>query len=88
MTFSEIKGSMAAAMSTFTGQRTNLMRIGKYTTGMHYSDAYAAMIIETITELNESETYYPLDKDGVRSLIYAFNRITSSSVPDVWTVTP
>jgi hypothetical protein len=60
------------------------MRKGKYTAGMHYNDGYAAMLFESVMELEEGDSYDPVTKAGARKMIVAFNKLTSSTVPDVW----
>lgn len=84
MTFSEVKGLMAKQLSSYYTKRCDLMRKGKYTAGMQYNDGYVAMLFETINEIQEEDEYYPLSKAYTRRLIFAFNRLTGSYVPDVW----
>ena len=84
MTFENIKATLGKELSALSTTRVVLMRNGKYTSGMNYSDAYSSMIFETIMELEESEDYAPLTKSKVRELIKSFNKLTASNVPDVW----
>jgi hypothetical protein len=84
MTFEQVKATLGMQLSNFYTVRTVTMRKGKYTAGMHFNDGYAAMLFETIMELEESETYSPMTKATTRELIRAFNKITASTVPDVW----
>jgi hypothetical protein len=84
MVFDNIKATLGKQLSIYSGRQTAVMRKGKYTAGMHYNDGYAAMLFESIMETEESDNFHPLGKEGIRSLIFAFNRLTKSSVPDVW----
>lgn len=86
MTYEQVKATLGSHLSTYTARQTAIMRNGKYTTGMHYKDGYAAMLFETIMEIDDPvENYDPLTKEDIRSLIRAFNKLTASTVPDVWT---
>lgn len=87
MIFTQVKATLGKHVSDFFIKRVTTMRKGKYTSGMHYNDGYASMLFETIMELEESEDYAPLDKAKTRQLVGAFNRLTSSVVPDVWSDT-
>jgi hypothetical protein len=85
MTYNEVKAVLASQMSVYMTDQTAVMRRGKYTAGMHYRDGFIAMLFETITEIDEvTEEYDPLTKENVRTLIRAFNRLTTSTVPNIW----
>lgn len=88
MTYSDIKSLLNQALSTYSAERTSLMRKGRYTSGDHYADGFVAMAYETLQELKCDETLYPLGRDGARRLIYAFNRLTGEKVPDIWDTCP
>jgi len=85
MTFEQVKATLGSQMSAYMIRQTTIMRNGKYTSGMHYKDGYAGMLFETIMEIDELvEEYDPLTKDNVRTLIRTFNKLTASTVPDIW----
>jgi hypothetical protein len=85
MIFSQIKATLGKQLSQYSTERMIIMRNGKYTSGMHYSDGYSSMLFETIMELEQTEDYEPLDKSKTRELVSAFNRVTGTNVPGVWT---
>ena len=84
MTWTDIKSLLNDAMANYTAKRAKLLRRGKYSGGDHWNDGTVAMLYETIQEMNQTDEYDPIDKAGVRRLIYAFNRLTGEKVPDVW----
>ena len=86
MIFEQVKATLGNQMSAYMGRQTTIMRNGKYTTGMHYRDGYVGMLFETIMEVDELiEEYDPLTKGDVRVLVRTFNKLTASTVPDIWT---
>lgn len=85
MNWLTLKGVLSTGLSTYTGKQTVKMRRGKYLSGDNYRDGYIAMLYETIQELTDEDTYYPLDLVKTRDLIFAFNKLTAERVPDVWT---
>lgn len=85
MTYDEVKSTLASQMSAYMVSQTAIMRRGKYTPGMHYKDGFIAMLFETITEIDETtEEYDPLTKEDVRILVKTFNKLTASTVPNIW----
>jgi hypothetical protein len=86
MIWTDIKSLLNSSLSVYSAKRVELLRCGKYTSSDHYQDGYVAMLYETLQELLLSDSFYPLDKESVRKLIYAFNRLTGEKVPDIWTV--
>ena len=85
MTYEQVKATLGNQMSVYMVGQTVIMRRGKYTSGMHYKDGYIGMLFETIMEVDEvTEEYDPLTKDEVRELIRTFNKLTASTVPDIW----
>lgn len=85
MTYDQMKATLGSETSKYMARQTTVMRNGKYTTGMHYRDGYAAMLFETIMEIDElTEEYAPLTKDDVRTLVRTFNKLTAATVPDIW----
>lgn len=87
MTFDEMKTLLNGSLSVYTAKQTDKMRAGTYNYSDHWRDGFVAMLYETIMELSMTDDYYPLDKTGIRRLIFAFDRYTGESVPDVWTWT-
>lgn len=85
MTYDQVKATLGNQTSQYMIKQSVIMRKGKYTSGMHYKDGYVGMLFETIMEIDEAvEEYAPLSKDDVRLLIRAFNKLTASTVPDIW----
>lgn len=85
MTFEQVKATLGSQMSAYMIRQTTIMRNGKYTSGMHYKDGYASMLFETIMEVDELvEEYDPLTKEQTRTLVRSFNKLTASTVPDIW----
>jgi hypothetical protein len=84
MTYEQVKATLGSHMSSYMITQCTVMRNGRYTSGLHYKDGYVAMLFETLMEIDEvTESYDPLTKPDVRSLIRGFNKLTSS-VPDIW----
>lgn len=86
MTWGNIKAALDQAMSDYSAERCKIMRSGKYSSGDHWKDGYVAMLHETLQEVSPLDDMYPFTDYDVRVLIGAFNRLTSKSVSDVWTV--
>jgi hypothetical protein len=85
MTYEQVKATLGDQMSKYMIRETTVMRNGKYTSGMHYKDGYVGMLFETIMEVDELvEEYAPITKADARLLIRAFNKLTASTVPDIW----
>ena len=84
MTWSDTKGLVVISLSSYTAKRSKLIRSGRYTHGDHYQDGYVAMLYETLQDLSTTDQLYPFNMDGVRRLIFAYNRLTEEKVPDVW----
>lgn len=84
MEFNDIKSILCTNMSKYIIRLSEKGRSGKLYSGELIKSNYVSMVFETIGELVVDDEYAPLDRESVRKLLYAFNRLTASATPDVW----
>ena len=85
MTWGDIKSLLSIAMSDYSTNRCEKLRVAKYSDGDHWKDGYLSMIYETLIEISPIDDMYPFDTTKTRRLIMTFNNLTSKSVENVWT---